>query len=200
MAYDSMISSPPRAEENTSVQLLIERVTELDDADMEALCEAATAAIIEGGGFGWVTPPGHSALARWFSGVLLVPEHILLVARLNGRIVGSAQLVRPPRHNEAQAFSATLMRAFIAPYARGHGLARMLTERVEEMARAMGAHVLNLDVRETQEAAIAMYERLGYQRWGEHPAYALVNGRTIRGFYYCKMLDARSGRRLEAAK
>ncbi len=199
MAGDSIISSPLRAED-TNIQLVIERVLELDDTDMEALCEAATAAIIEGGGFGWMTPPGHPALRRWFNGILLVPEHTLLVARLNGRIVGSAQLVRPSRHNEAQAFSATLMRAFVAPYARGYGLARMLTERVEEMARAMGAHVLNLDVRETQEAAITLYESMGYQRWGEHPAYALVNGRIVRGFYYCKILDARSGRRLEAAK
>ena len=30
------------------------------------------------------------------------------------------------------------MHAFIAPYARGHGLARLLTERVEEGARALG--------------------------------------------------------------
>jgi hypothetical protein len=36
-------------------------------------------------------------------------------------VVGSAQLVRPPRNNEAQAFSAQITHAFIAPYARGHG-------------------------------------------------------------------------------
>ena len=80
--------------------------------------------------------------------MLLVPERALYLARLDGVIVGSAQLVRPPRNNEAQAFGATLMHAFIAPYARGHGLARLLTQRVEEGARALGYQVLNLDVRE----------------------------------------------------
>jgi ribosomal protein S18 acetylase RimI-like enzyme len=60
--------------------------------------------------------------------------------------------------------------------------------KVEEKARAVGFRVLNLDVRETQTAAIALYESLGYVRWGTHPNYARVKGRTIRGFYYTKNL------------
>ena len=80
------------------------------------------------------------------------------------------------------------MHSYIAPYARGHGLARMLTRRVEEGARALGYHVLNLDVRETQDAAIRLYESLGYVRWGEHPVYARVGGKTVRGFFYYKIL------------
>lgn len=173
----------------SGAMLLVERASELDDDDLMALCEAADAAILEGGGFGWVKSPGRLALTSYFRGVLLVPERELFICRLNGTIVGSAQLVRPPRNNEAQAFAATLMHAFIAPYARGHGLARLMTQRVEDGARALGYQVLNLDVRETQEPAIRLYEGLGYQRWGEHPAYARVGGRTIRGVYYTKLLQ-----------
>ena len=169
--------------------LAVERVSELSDEDLHALCEAADAAIIEGGGFGWVNPPGRRALERYFHGVLLVPERELFVGRLDGTVVGSAQLVRPPRNNEAQAFAATLTYSFVAPYARGHGLARLMTRRLEDRARALGYQVLNLDVRETQEAAIRLYEALGYQRWGVHPAYARVNGRTLRGFYYTRLLQ-----------
>ncbi|EQD46899.1 GCN5-related N-acetyltransferase, partial [mine drainage metagenome] len=102
---------------------------------------------------------------------------------------GSAQLARPPRNNEAQAFAATLTHSFIAPFARGHGLARLLTERAEDGARALGYHVINLDVRETQEAAIRLYESLGYTRWGTHPVYARIQGRTVRGFYFYKLLQ-----------
>ena len=167
----------------------VERAAELGDEDLAALCEAADAAIIDGGGFGWVRPPGRQSLERYFRGVLLVPERQLFIARLQGTVVGSAQLVMPPRNNEAQAFSAALMHSFVAPYAREHGLARMLTRRVEEAARALGKHVLNLDVRETQEAAIHLYESLGFVRWGEHPQYAKVGGRTVRGFYYYKQLQ-----------
>jgi len=167
----------------------VERVSELEDDDLQQLCEAADTAIIEGGGFGWVKSPGRLALQSYFRGVLLVPERQLYIARLDGVIVGSAQLVRPPRNNEAQAFAATLMHAFIAPYARGHGLARLLTRRVEDGARALGYQVLNLDVRETQAPAIHLYEALGYYRWGVHPCYARVGGQTIRGFFYMKMLQ-----------
>jgi ribosomal protein S18 acetylase RimI-like enzyme len=165
-----------------------ERVEDLGEDDMAALCEAANAAILDGGGFGWVRAPGQHVLESYFRGVLLVPERQLFVARLRGTIVGSAQLARPSRNNEAQAFSAALIAGFIAPYARGHGLARLLTRRIEEAARALGYRILNLDVRETQAAAIRLYESMGYVRWGEHPAYARVAGRTVRGYYYFKPL------------
>ena len=175
--------------------LSVDRVSSISDDDLASLCEAADAAIIGGGGFGWLNPPGRQALERYFRGVLLVPERELFLARMDNVVVGSAQLVRPPRNNEAQAFAAQLMHAFVAPFARGHGLARMLTVKVEEAARAMGYHVLNLDVRETQTAAIALYETLGYTAWGIHPAYARVGGLTVSGRFFYKLLqtDARIG-------
>jgi hypothetical protein len=174
--------------------LLVERVESLSDHDMAELCEATNAAIIEGGGFGWVEPQGRAALARHFRGVMLVPERELFVARLDGHVAGSAQLVRPPRNNEAQAFGATLTHAYIAPYGRGHGLARLMIARVEERAAALGHRVLNLDVRETQTTAIALFESLGYTRWGTHPAYARVRGQTVAGHYYFKLLQLQPGR------
>ena len=126
--------------------------------------------------------------------MLLVPERELFIARLDGEVVGSAQLVRPPRNNEAQGFSATLTHAFIAPYARGFGLARLLVQRVEERAAGMGIRVINLDVRATQETAITLFERLGYVRWGTHPAYARVGGETIEGFFYYRLIELPGGR------
>ena len=44
---------------------MVERVSDLPDDDMQSLCEAADAAIIDGGGFGWVNPPGRRALERY---------------------------------------------------------------------------------------------------------------------------------------
>jgi ribosomal protein S18 acetylase RimI-like enzyme len=178
-----------------SPALSVGRAEAFSDEDLHALCEATHAAIIEGGGFGWVHPPGRRSLESYYRGVLLVPERQLFLARLDGSVVGSAQLVRQPRNNEAQAFGATLMHSFIAPYARGHGLARLLTKSVEEAARASGYQVLNLDVRETQSAAIQLYESLGFVRWGMHPSYARVGGKTIRGLYYYKLLKAPTRRR-----
>lgn len=169
----------------------VERAAELGEDDLHTLAEAATAAILDGGGFGWLTPPGRGELERYFRGVLLVPERELYLGRMDGAIVAAAQLVRPSRNNEAQAFAAWMMHAFTAPYARGRGVARRLVTRVEEGARARGYHVLNLDVRETQHAAIALYESLGFIRWGTHPVYARADGQTLAGHYYYKLLQPR---------
>jgi ribosomal protein S18 acetylase RimI-like enzyme len=174
--------------------LAVERAERLSEADLADLAEATDAAIIEGGGFGWVEPQGRAALERHFRGVLLVPERELFVARLDGHPVGSALLVRPPRNNEAQAFAATLTHAYIAPYARGFGLARLMVQKVEERAAAVGHRVINLDVRETQSTAIALFESLGYVQWGSHPYYARVRGQTVAGLFYTKTLEPGRGR------
>ncbi|GLR79223.1 GNAT family N-acetyltransferase [Azospirillum oryzae] len=170
-------------------EIAIDKVDALKTADLHDLCDAADDAIRAGGGFGWVEPPPRDVMERFWKGVLVVPERVLFVARLDGVVAGSAQLVKPPRNNEAQAHAAQLTTSFVAPWARGHGLARRLTLAVVEEARAVGFRVLNLDVRVTQEAAIALYESLGFRRWGTHPFYALVQGQPLAGHFYCKDLQ-----------
>jgi len=168
----------------------IERITELEGADLHDLCDAAEAAIRDGGGFGWLQPPERHVMETYWKGVLLVPERDLLVARVDGVIAGSAQLLRAPRNNEAQAYVGTLSTFFVAPWARGHGLARRLVESVEELALAHGLKVVNLDVRESQHRAIQIYHHLGYEHWGTNPCYALVDGEWAKGYYYYKYLAA----------
>ncbi|MFT8719894.1 1-(5-phosphoribosyl)-5-[(5-phosphoribosylamino)methylideneamino]imidazole-4-carboxamide isomerase [Acetobacter sp.] len=166
-----------------------ERVDELDEEDLQSLCESVDAAVIAGGGFGWVKPQGRSVLERYFRGILLVPERMLFVARHEGIIVGSAQLVRPSRSNEAQAMTASVMQFQIAPYARGIGLGRVLMEEIVKCARSMGYQFLSLDVRETQVGAIALFRDMGFEHWGTNPYYALVDGKMVRGLYFIKRLQ-----------
>ena len=86
---------------NAKPELLVGRLEEISESDLADLCEATETAILDGGGFGWLKPPGRTVLERYWQGVLLVPERELFVARLDGVIAGSAQLVRAPRNNEA---------------------------------------------------------------------------------------------------
>ncbi|HEX3973417.1 MAG TPA: GNAT family N-acetyltransferase [Stellaceae bacterium] len=175
-----------------AVTTSVERLRVFEGDDLEDLCEATVAAIEEGGGFGWVKAPARTVLQSYWNGVLLVPERVLFVARLNNTICGAVQLVAPPKNNEAQAFAAQLTGNFLAPWSRGHGLARRMVETVEEAARGAGFAVLNLDVRATQEVAIGLYEAMGFQRWGEHPGYARVDGKEITGYFYFKRLAGRA--------
>jgi ribosomal protein S18 acetylase RimI-like enzyme len=170
-------------------KITVERLTQCTGTDLDDLCEATEAAIVEGGGFGWLKPPPRQVLESYWKGVLLIPDRRLVVGRLDGVIAGSAQLSRAPRNNEAQAFGGTLTSAFVAPWARGHGLARGIVLEIERIARELGLVVLNLDLRDTQRAAISLYEGLNYQRWGTHPIYARVDGRIVPGHYYYKRLD-----------
>ncbi len=181
----------PTAEPRPTVSVAV--VEELSVRDMHDLADATEAAILAGGGFGWVQPPMREALERYWRGVLMVPERTLVVGRLDGVVAGSAQLQRPTRNNEAQAHAAHLTTSFVAPWARGHGLARLITQAIEELARGEGFRILNLDVRETQTAAIALYEAIGYRLWGVHPAYARVGSRVVAGRFYYKELTVVAG-------
>ena len=138
----------------------VERLTQYSGTDLDDLCEATESAIVEGGGFGWLKPPPRQVLENYWKGMLLVPERRVVVGRLDGIVAGSAQLSRAPRNNEAQAFAGTLTSAFVAPWARGHGLGRDIVLEIERLARELGLAVLNLDLRDTQKAAIGLYEGL----------------------------------------
>lgn len=171
---------------NVSVE---QRLESLTPSDLNDLCDATEAAIENGGGFGWVKVPARDSMERYWQGVIAAPTRWLFIARLDGVICGTTQVVLPPSNNEAQGHTVTLTTNFIAPWARGHGLSKMLLEKVEATCRERGFAVINLDVRETMDAAIALYESMGYQKFGEHPHSVRANGQTIKSLYYYKVIN-----------
>jgi len=167
----------------------IERMTEFRHADLTELVQATEDAIRDGIGFNWVVPPGKDLLETYWKGVLVVPERVLFAGRLDGTLAASVQLLKPGPSKETSSFSASIEAHFVAPWARGHGLARMLLESAEREARSQGFSVLKLSVRETQEAAIKLYEESGYTSWGILPTYEFVNAQMIGGKFYYKNLE-----------
>ena len=168
---------------------LVERLTAFRNNDLQELCEAAEEGIKAGGGFGWLKPPPRHIMESYWRGILLNPDRHVFVGRLDGTIAGTAQLVRPARNNEAQSASAQITTHFVAPWARGHGLARQIVVAAENAAREADIRVVNLDVRETQGAAIQLYQSLGFQHWGSHPRYARVDGLWVAGQFFWKELE-----------
>ena len=168
------------------VTATVEWLARFTGTDLEDLCRATEAAIQDGNGFGWLRVPPRDKLESYWRGVLLVPERQLVVARLDGTVVGSAQMVRPPANNEAQAFATMVTTFFVAPWARGHHLARSLLHAIDQRAAEVGFEAIELNVRDTQKTAIALYEKHGYVRWATKQKYAKVNGQFIVGHYYVK--------------
>jgi ribosomal protein S18 acetylase RimI-like enzyme len=166
----------------------IEAAARLTTSDLHELCDAAEEAILSGGGFGWLSPPPKSIMEDYWRGVQMIPERHLIVARLDKVIAGSCQILRPPANNEAQGFFCQLTTFFVAPWARGHGLAQMIVAEAEALARSEGFSMINLDVRATQDRAIASFEARGFTRFATNEYYAKVDGEYVSGHYYRKEL------------
>ena len=74
----------------------------------------------------------------------------------------------------------------MAPWATGHGLAKNIIDYAENTAKEKGASCIQLDIRETQEAAIQLFKSKGYEQWGTNPSYAQIEGNIIKGLYFYK--------------
>ncbi|MCC7305410.1 MAG: GNAT family N-acetyltransferase, partial [Alphaproteobacteria bacterium] len=116
----------------------VELLEKFAPGELNDLCDATYAAIESGGGFGWTRKPERDVLERYWQGVLAMPARLLFVARLDNMICGTLQLVKPPVNNEAQRHIVQLTTNFVAPWARGHGLAKMLLEEAEKVAKEEG--------------------------------------------------------------
>lgn len=164
----------------------VETITHFKTADLDDLCQATVDAIREGIGFSWSSPPTTEVLESFWKGVLVVPERVLFGGRLDGTLAASVQLIKPAPSKQTTAFCAGIACHFVAPWARGHGLAKALLQAAEAEALSQGFSVITLHVRATQEAAIKLYQESGYTEWGILPYYEMVNGSMIAGHHFYK--------------
>ncbi|MEV7792116.1 helix-turn-helix domain-containing GNAT family N-acetyltransferase [Streptomyces sp. NPDC087512] len=95
-------------------------------------------------------------------GELRAPRGLFLVARLHGEPVGCAGLKLPA------GAPAEIKRLWVAPAARGLGLARRLLSDLEERAVRHGSDRVRLDTNKALEAATRLYRTSGYT---EVPAF-----------------------------
>jgi GNAT superfamily N-acetyltransferase len=110
-------------------------------------------------------------------------ERTLLVAEDADGIAGTVQLITDMPEN--QPHRADVAKLLVHRRARGAGIGRRLMEAVEEAARGQGRRVLVLDT--ASDTAERLYERLGWQRVGVVPDYALLpDGALCQTVFYYK--------------
>jgi ribosomal protein S18 acetylase RimI-like enzyme len=169
-------------------------VDKLKKPDLHDLCDATELAIAQDGGFGWLDVPDRTTMMRYWEGVTAVPQRDLFLGRADGTVAGTAQLVRQPFNNQAQSFVGQITTFFTAPWARGFGVGQSLLNALQDHALVLGLDVLQLDVRHTQTAAMALFEKNQFVRWGQNPLYARNKaGDMIAGVYYHKILKPLKG-------
>jgi len=122
----------------------------------------------------------EDALSFWLQKVLpavKAGDRIVLVARQNGVIVGTVQLLldMPPN----QAHRAEVAKLLVHPGARRCGIARALMIAIEEVASGLGRRLLTLDT-VSDSPAQDLYVSLGWEICGQIPGYALAaNGMKL---------------------
>ena len=176
-----MIANP---KEKITIKVeILKKISALDLAD---LCNITEQAINAGGGFGWLKTPPRETLNKYWKGLVIIQNRILIVGRLNNAIAGTLQLNLQPLNNESQKNIININSHFVAPWARGYGLAKNMIDHAEKTTKENGGTCLQLDVRETQDAAIQLFKSKDYKQWGENPNYAFVEGKIIKGLYFYK--------------
>ena len=176
-----MITQPKQ-----SINITIEDLKKISGVDLADLCNITEQAIKAGGGFGWVRVPSTDVLKKYWNELLLIKTNKLIVGRLNGAIAGTLLLSFSTPNNEAQKNIAKIQSHFVAPWARGYGLAKSMIDFAEKTSKESGSKCMQLNIRETQEAAIQLFKSKGFIQWGENPFYALINDKFIKGLYFYK--------------
>ncbi|BCJ38301.1 hypothetical protein Athai_58040 [Actinocatenispora thailandica] len=87
------------------------------------------------------------------------PANQLLVARVDGRILGTLTLVTFPIPTGIRAWIEDVV---VDGAARGHGVGAALVTEAVALARAAGARTVDLTSRPSREAANRLYRRLGF--------------------------------------
>jgi N-acetylglutamate synthase-like GNAT family acetyltransferase len=90
-----------------------------------------------------------------------------LLAEADGRPIGCCAVQPFPAPDTA----AELKRMYVAPEARGRGIAARLLAEAERTATALGHPEMRLETAIHQPEAIALYTRAGYQRVPNYPPY-----------------------------
>ncbi len=94
------------------------------------------------------------------------PSAVLIVAEAGTRLLGYALLMLDRSRHRAALDSVAVARDF-----RGRGLGARLCGALEARARHEGFAAIELEVRTDNGRAIALYERLGYERAECLPAF-----------------------------
>lgn len=155
--------------------------------DLEQLAALLMDAVQSGAAVTFLASTPLGEMVQWWGRVLgpgLDPRAIVLVARAEGTIVGTAQIQPAPAGN--QRHRAEVCKMIVHRSTRGQGLGRALLGTLERLAAEDGFTLLTLDTKRGAGAQ-RLYESMGWAHTGTVPGYALdPDGRTLHdaAFYH----------------
>ncbi|WP_164156693.1 GNAT family N-acetyltransferase [Sandarakinorhabdus rubra] len=162
---------------------------ETDFGLLPDLAQILADCVAGGASIGFMAGFSHGdAMAWWQARIAAVAsgELIVLVALEGGRPLGTVSLVPATMPN--QPHRADVAKMMVAPGSQGRGVGMALLRAVEALAHSRARTTLVLDTI-SGSAAARLYERGGWEKVGEIPAYALMpDGTMAPTTYYTKRL------------
>ena len=114
------------------------------------------------------------------------PNQPLIVAKIGAGLAGYALVALRKGGLAARLYSLA-----VDPALGRRGVGRALLEACEHYARAHGRNALRLEVRYDNASAIALYEKMGYRRFGRYEHYYADGATALR---FEKRLEASTPR------
>lgn len=166
----------------------VRRLCTVSEAQVLGLAELLIDCVADGASVSFMHPlPLPKALDFWRQVAAEVArgERALLVAEDGQGAIGTVQLIF--RQPENQPHRADLSKMLVHRRARRRGLGAALLLEAESVARACGKSLLVLDT--ASDDAERLYARLGWQRCGVIPGYALLpHGGLCDTTYFYRIL------------
>ena len=162
----------------------------IPDAALDQLASVLVDCVEGGASVSFMAPFSHDEALAFFRKVAAAAasgDTVLLVAKLDGKIVGTVQLGLDTPPN--QPHRADVKKMLVHRSARGHGVGAALMARVEAEARRCGRWLLVLDT-VPGDNGYRLYRRAGWTESGIIPDYAMFpDGRLCDTALFWKRLD-----------
>lgn len=139
---------------------------------MPTLVDLLVDSVDHGASVGYLAPMDAKMAEKYWKGVIGAVgegDRVLLIARLDGRIVGTGQLSLERRPNGDHR--GEISKVLVHSSARRQGIGRAIMLRLEEIARENNRELLVLDTVEG-DAGERLYLTIGYVSAGLIPHYA----------------------------
>ena len=152
---------------------MIRRLEALSEADIAGLADVLVDCVEGGASVSFMLPLTPERARKFWQGLADDVAHgrrLLFVARDAAGIVGTVQVILSQPEN--QPHRADVAKMLVHRRGRRGGVGAALMRAAEDGARAAGKTLLVLDTA-TGSDAERLYERLGWQRIGVIPDYAL---------------------------
>ncbi|HEX4510282.1 MAG TPA: GNAT family N-acetyltransferase [Burkholderiaceae bacterium] len=166
----------------------IRRLNTPSDSEVEQLADVLVDCVEGGASVSFMLPIAREhALAFWrrVGAETARDERALLVAEIEGRIVGTVHLVLALPEN--QPHRADLSKLLVHRAARRRGVAEALMRAADDLARDCGRRTLVLDT--ASDTAARLYGRLGWIECGTVPDFALLpDGRPCATTFFYRHL------------